>query len=213
MSREHPFALHRLAIAALVIALAAVLVLAVRGPVWWQRTYHPLSYEALIARAAAEHGVDPYLIAAVINAESSFDAGQVSEAGAVGLMQVMPLTATEAAAEGGLGVATDVEALKAPALNIDLGTRHLASLLSRYGDTATALAAYNAGEGNVDRWIEGSGGGDVLASSYPETRRYVERVLKERDRYEKLYPDAFDAAGDMGDTAGFGNGGSPGSDQ
>lgn len=191
MSRERPFALHRVSIAAIVLVLAAVAFLAVRGPVWWQRMYHPLEHAETIASASVEHGVDPYLVAAIINAESGFDAAEVSHAGAIGLMQLMPGTAAAVASDAGLPAIAEAEALTDPAFNIDLGTRHLAALIEDYGDLAVALAAYNAGEGNVDRWIAESGESAVLDAAYPETRRYVERVLRERIRYAHLYPDAF----------------------
>ncbi|HZL04398.1 MAG TPA: lytic transglycosylase domain-containing protein [Coriobacteriia bacterium] len=191
MSREHPLSPHRIAIAAVVLLLTAIAFLAVRGPAWWQRQYYPLEYAGIIGVVSAEHGVDPYLVSALINAESGFDASEVSHAGAIGLMQVMPETAAEVAREWGLLSATDTQALLRPELNIDIGTRHLAALIERYGDPAVALAAYNAGEGSVDRWIEESGKSGVLAAAYPETRRYVRRVLQERDRYAALYPDAF----------------------
>jgi soluble lytic murein transglycosylase len=191
VSREHPLALHRVAIAVVVLLLTAIAFLAVRGPTWWQRMYYPLKHAGVIAEASAAHDVDPYLIAALINAESGFDADEVSHAGAVGLMQLMPETATAVAAGAGLMVNPDAEMLVEPALNVDLGTRHLAALLKRYRDTAVALAAYNAGEGSVDRWIGESGASSVIAAAYPETQRYVERVLRERNRYVRLYPDAF----------------------
>lgn len=195
MSREHPLALHRVAIAAVVLLLTAVAFLAVRGPVWWQRMYHPLKHAEFIAAASAAHAVDPYLVAALINAESGFETNEVSHAGAVGLMQLMPETAVAVAAGAGLAVDAGAEALVEPALNIDLGTRHLAALLKRYGDTGVALAAYNAGEGSVDRWIGESGASGVLDAAYPETRRYVERVLREQKRYARLYPEVFNTAG------------------
>ena len=191
MSREHPLALHRVSIAVVVLLLTAIAFLAVRGPVWWQRMYYPLKHAEVIAAASAAYDVDPYLVAALINAESGFDADEVSHAGAVGLMQLMPVTAVAVAAGAGLAVDADAEALVDPALNVDLGTRHLAALIERYQDTAVALAAYNAGEGSVDRWIAESGESGVLEAAYPETRRYVERVLREQSRYATLYPDAF----------------------
>lgn len=191
MSREHPLSLHR-ALPVIVIALlGAVLLLALRGPVWWQRAYHPLRYEAEIAIASADNGLDPYLVAAVINSESGFDATQVSHAGAVGLMQLMPATATEVAAAEGINQRVDTDALKNAELNIIIGTRHLADLLGRYTDTETALAAYNAGSGNVDRWIAEGDSESLDAAGFPETRAYVERVLAEEARYRKLYPEAF----------------------
>jgi soluble lytic murein transglycosylase len=174
---------------AVLVALALVAVLAARGPAWVQRLYHPLRYEGDIARAAKVNGVDPYLVCAVINAESGFDPLRVSEAGAVGLMQVMPATATEVAAA--LGIPRDALDLEDPATNIAIGARHLADLLARYDDTATALAAYNAGAGTVGRWMAEEGTETLAKARYPETAAYVERVLDERDRYARLYPDAF----------------------
>ncbi|MCL4078860.1 lytic transglycosylase domain-containing protein [Coriobacteriia bacterium Es71-Z0120] len=189
VSREHALAPHRVWLLAVLAVLALVAVLAARGPVWAQRLYHPLRYEAEIARAAKANGVDPYLVCAVINAESGFDPKRVSQAGAVGLMQVMPATATEVA--GALGISRDRLDLTDPATNIAIGTRHLADLLARYDDTATALAAYNAGAGTVGRWMAEEGTETLTKARYPETAAYVERVLAERDRYARLYPDAF----------------------
>ncbi len=192
MSREHPLAYHRVVVASVIVILAVATVLAVRGPRVWQRLYHPLRYEDLIEREARANGLDPYLVAALINAESGFDPTRVSHAGAVGLMQVLPSTAQEVAAAFGIEQRVDAEALKDPELNIRVGTRHLADLLARYRDEATAIAAYNAGAGNVDRWIAEQGGSTLTAAGFPETRAYVERVLTEKERYRKLYPDAFE---------------------
>lgn len=191
MSREHPLSLHRALPVIVIVALGALLFLALRGPVWWQRVYHPLRYETAIAASAEKNGIDPYLIAAVINAESGFDRTQVSSAGAVGLMQLMPTTAMEVAAAEGFNQSVNTENLKAADLNIALGSRHLADLLGRYTDTKTALAAYNAGSGNVDRWMSEQGGTTLTVAGFSETRAYVERVLSERARYAELYPHAF----------------------
>ena len=191
MSREHPLSLHRALPVIVIVARGLVLVLALRGPLWWQRVYHPLRYEAAIASSATKNGIDPYLVAAVINAESGFDRTQVSRAGAVGLMQLLPTTAVEVAAAEGIDQRVDIETLKVADLNIAIGTRHLADLLGKYTATETALAAYNAGSGNVDRWIAEGTGTTLVSAGFPETRAYVERVLTERDRYAELYPDAF----------------------
>ncbi|MCE5192305.1 MAG: lytic transglycosylase domain-containing protein [Actinomycetia bacterium] len=191
MSREHPLSLHRALPVIVIVALGALLFLALRGPVWWQRVYHPLRYETAIAASAEKNGIDPYLIAAVINAESGFDRTQVSSAGAVGLMQLMPTTAMEVVAAEGFNQSVNAENLKAADLNIALGSRHLADLLGRYTDTQTALAAYNAGSGNVDRWMSEQGVTTLTVAGFSETRAYVERVLSERARYAELYPHAF----------------------
>lgn len=191
MSREHPFAFHRVAIVATVAVLAAVALLAVYGPAWWQKAYHPLKYRDQIARSASAEDVDPYLVAAVVNVESGFDTGRVSKAGAVGLMQVLPATADEVFRDAA-GTPT-VARLHEPAFNIAVGTRYLHQLLSRYhGDEGAALAAYNGGATNADRWVAAAKGGDVKASvGFPVTKRYVTDVLKQRDTYRRLYPDAF----------------------
>ena len=118
-------------------------------------------FDALIARAAAEHGIDPDLIRAVIQAESDYNPLCVSSAGAKGLMQLMPGTARY------LGV-TDVFE---PAQNIEAGTRYLKQQLDRFGDTVLALAAYNAGPGAVEQY-----GG---VPPYRETQAYVRRVVRD----------------------------------
>lgn len=127
-------------------------------------------YDAYINEAAAKYGIDPSLIRAVIQTESSYNSNAVSSAGAKGLMQLMDGTARS------LGVYNSFD----PAQNIEGGTRYLASLLDKYnGNEAVALAAYNAGPGRVDRLqISTNEQLHQLASSLPvETQRYVAKVL------------------------------------
>lgn len=115
-----------------------------------------------IYRAARRHGVAPELVAAVVRAESAFDVRAVSVKGARGLMQLMPATARR------FGVPED--RIFEPAANLDAGTRYLAWLLERFqGELALALAAYNAGEGTVDRY-----GG---VPPFRETRGYIQRIF------------------------------------
>jgi soluble lytic murein transglycosylase len=147
----------------------------------------PLRHDDIIRQQAAEKDLDPALIAAVINAESGFDTHARSSAGAVGLMQVTPSTAQAIADESG-GVAFEVSDLDDPQINISYGSYHLRELLDTYGgNEIAALAAYNAGSGNVDKW-----GGSSLqldGIEFPETRAYVEDVLAKRDQYRKNYAD------------------------
>jgi soluble lytic murein transglycosylase len=106
-------------------------------------------------------------------------------------MQLLPSTAAEVGTAEGIEGTIDTERLKDADVNIAIGTRHLADLLGKYGDPETALAAYNAGSGNVDRWITEGDSTTLTAAGFPETRAYVERVLAEEARYRELYPDAF----------------------
>lgn len=191
MPREHPLSLHRVLPLGLILALALVTFAALRGPVWYQRLYYPLRYEREIAAAGERHRINPYLIAAVIDAESGFDATTVSRAGAVGLMQIMPATARELRQRKlvderivGAGNLSD------PDVNIEYGTAYLRYLVNRYHEVETVLAAYNAGMRNADVWA--AQGPDIRKQiGFPETKRYVAKVVRARDRYERLYPEAF----------------------
>ena len=116
-------------------------------------------YDGLIGLTAREHEVEPALVKAVIAAESNFDPEAVSRKGAQGLMQLMPVTATDLGVEDPL----------LPTENVRGGTRYLRLMLDRYGDLERALAAYNAGPAAVDRF-----GG---VPPYRETQAYVRRVM------------------------------------
>lgn len=192
MSRSHPLAWHRTALLALLALLAALAFAALRGPDWFQRLYYPLDHVDAIASSAARHRVSPYLVAAVINEESGFDAGVRSRAGAVGLMQLMPATADELRLRS--IVDPDVVAegdLTDPVVNIEYGTAYLRLLVERYHEVEVALAAYNAGLRNVDEWV--AEGGDIReAIAFPETRHFVVRVVRAKERYEQLYPGVFE---------------------
>jgi soluble lytic murein transglycosylase len=193
-ARERLFAPHRLAIAGVVALLAIVALVASRGPSFIQRFYHPLAYEKAIAAASARHGVDPYLVAAVVAVESSFRPDAVSSHGATGLMQVLPSTAEELFREGDAGgSAAPPTALLSPEINLEYGAAYLSQLLRRFEDTRTALAAYNAGPATVATWLKRPGGGKITYAdvSFPETKRYVKRVLREVYYYRRLYPEAF----------------------
>jgi len=115
-------------------------------------------YAELVQSASERHGVDPYLVHALIEVESAYQAGAESPMGAMGLMQLMPATVRR----------YEVVNPFDPQANIDAGTRHLRTLLDEFG-TRGALAAYNAGEGPVRRFRG--------VPPYPETRHYVSRVL------------------------------------
>ncbi len=174
-----------------VVVLGGVTLLFLRGPSFWQRQYYPLSYEKQIADSAARHRVNPYLVAAVINAESGWGSDQVSGAGAIGLMQVMPETAHDLAAAKRVDRKRfSPDKLQDPATNIEYGTAYIRYLVDRYHEIEMALAAYNAGLTRVDAWAK-KGGNIRAAIEFPETKQYVLKVIRGKERYEALHPDAF----------------------
>ncbi len=151
----------------------------------------PLADQSIIRQQAAEKHLDPALIAAVIYAETKFFA-RPSPAGAQGLMQLMPETAEFLARRSGATTFTTSD-LDTPAINIAYGSYYLRYLLNRYdGNTVLALAAYNAGETNVDQWIaDARAQGHTLSIDdipFPETRAYVQRVLEAQREYRERYP-------------------------
>lgn len=153
---------------------------------------YPLEYEEYIIESSERHGVDPYLVAAVINTESNWDEDAESSAGAIGLMQVMPETASNMADWELVDSSVyDPEDLTDPATNIEYGCAVLGYLLEYYsGSSDKAIAAYNAGMGNVDEWLE-DGSSLTEAIAFPETQAYLARVTMAQTRYEELYPSSF----------------------
>ncbi|MDZ4170431.1 MAG: lytic transglycosylase domain-containing protein [Coriobacteriia bacterium] len=172
--------------------LALVTLLFLRGPEPWQRRYYQLDHREAIAAASARHKVSPFLIAAVVEAESDWDPSAQSAVGAVGLMQVMPSTAAELAQRGVVDEARfSPDDLEDPATNLEYGSAYLRYLIERYHEIEPALAAYNAGLANADVWAKG--GGDIRERiEFPATRHFVLKVSRAKDRYEALYPEAFE---------------------
>lgn len=162
------------------------------GPSLVFKSMYPLEYEDEITSSATAHGVDPYLVAAVIRSESSWDPHASSHQGAVGLMQLMPETAQDMIDKGLVdGTRYSVDMLEDPAVNIEFGCAYLSYLLAYFnGVTDKAIAAYNAGMGNVDVWVQED---DLLhnAITFPETQAYLVRVSMAQTRYQELYPQAF----------------------
>jgi len=153
-------------------------------PNWYLRTRYPLEYEHIVQAHARNYDLDPALLAAVIYAESRFDPNVESPAGAVGLMQLLPETAEGIALRTG-GTRFVVADLRDPEINVRYGSWYLDHLRDHYdGDLRLTLAAYHAGQGNVDRWLEEGSG-----IAFPETRDYVDEVERVRRVYAKAYPD------------------------
>jgi soluble lytic murein transglycosylase len=150
----------------------------------------PLQHDDIIRQQAADKDVDPALIAAVIYEESRFR-DQTSHAGARGLMQITPETADFIARRSG-GIGFKQSDLATPQINIAYGAWFLRYLIDHYGGNETlAVAAYNAGQTNVDRWVESAGGPDKFDSArhipFPETRAYVQNVMDSRGEYRDNY--------------------------
>jgi soluble lytic murein transglycosylase len=150
----------------------------------------PLRHDDIIRQQAAEKHLDPALIAAVIYEESRFR-DQTSNAGARGLMQITPETADAIAKHSG-GIRFRHSDLSEPQINISYGSYYLRLLIDHYGGNETlAIAAYNAGIGNVDRWVAKAGGPDQFDHAedipFPETRAYVQNVMDRRKDYRKNY--------------------------
>ena len=174
----------------LTLVATAVLVVAAIGawivesePDWYLRTRYPLEYEHIIRTHASNHDLDPALLAAVVYVESRFDPNAESEAGAIGLMQLLPDTAKGIALRTG-GDDFVVADLRDPEINVRYGSWYLDHLRDRYGSTDWALAAYHAGPGNVDAWQQ-----DGSGIAFPETRDYVRRVNEVERVYARVYRD------------------------
>jgi soluble lytic murein transglycosylase len=150
-------------------------------PSWYARLRYPLTYEHIIVGHARNYELDAALVAAVIYRESKFDADARSRSGAIGLMQVLPDTARGIAINTG-GTRFRVEDLYDPEINVRYGSFYLRRLLRKYGDERLALAAYNAGQANVDRWLARGQG-----IEFAETREYVDDVVATRDVYARAF--------------------------
>ncbi|MGN0954153.1 lytic transglycosylase domain-containing protein [Dialister sp.] len=164
-------------------ALLCVLFLLLAGNLRFLKPSEQVSH--IIVQCAAEEQISPSLLEAVILTESKFDEKAVSHVGAVGMMQLMPDTAHWISEQSGL----PSDNLASPEQNIPLGAWYLNYLLEKYhNNEVLALAAYNAGRGNVDEWVEKNhwpeGFSEIEKIPFPETREFVKSVVSARDRLE-----------------------------
>src|SRR3954452_3443378 len=174
------------------LAVAAVVALLVLGPLneTIRELTLPLRHDDIIRQQAADKHLDAALVAAVIYEESKFR-DQTSHAGARGLMQITPETARFIAHRSG-GIAFSQQDLATPQINISYGAYYLRYLIDHYGGNETlGVAAYNAGQTNVDRWVRAAGGPRSFDPKtdipFPETRGYVHGVASHRDDYRHHY--------------------------
>lgn len=175
----------------ILLIIVAVIVLVVLNSVLIRKVFYTIEHEEIIYKYSKEYGVDPILMLAIIRNESKFKTDATSHKNAVGLMQIMEPTANEIANRLGLENIdlTDAET------NIQIGIKYFSELEQKYGNYQIALAAYNAGQGNVDIWIENGtispDGSNLENIPYQETNMYVRRVTRDYKVYQNLYRDLF----------------------
>lgn len=151
-----------------------------------------LEYTEYVKKYANEYNVDEYLIYAIIKAESNFEPNAESHRGAKGLMQLMYSTAEDISKR--IGIELNEDNILEPDININLGTKYISMLIQKYNNINLALAAYNAGSGNVDGWIEKgtlkSDGSDIENVPFTETNNYVRKILRDYEIYKNIYEES-----------------------
>lgn len=151
---------------------------------------YPIEYNDYIEDCSIRYGLDKYLICAIIKNESKFKEDAISSSGAIGLMQLMEKTANEIAEKIQIQDFSN-EMLYNPKINIELGVKYYTDLLDQFENEYIALAAYNAGIGNVSRWIENGvikkDGSDIENIPFRETNMYIRKIIRDYDIYKKIY--------------------------
>lgn len=163
--------------------LAFMATLSIAAP-WLGSVIYPWPYLGSFVSAARAQHISPYLLAAVARVESRFDPLAVSDKGAIGVMQVEPAT-------GSYVGHFSVPDLRQPAQSVAIGARYLRLLENEFGSTEVALAAYNGGDATVRAWIQAGvwqKGRPLSDIPYPETRFFVEKVVRDWAAYSYLYP-------------------------
>lgn len=158
-----------------------------------QKIIYPKEYKEIVSIYTEKYNVEENLIFAVIKAESNFDNKAISNRNALGLMQIMEGTAKDIAKKYNIKI--DYSNTKQEILNvknnINIGTKYLSILLEKYQNKEVALAAYNAGIGRVDEWIDNgiikNDGSDIEKIPYKETNNYVRKILRNYKIYEQIY--------------------------
>lgn len=155
-----------------------------------QKLIYRQDYSEYVEKYAKENNIDSLLVYAIIKAESNFDDDAVSNKGATGLMQLMNETAEEVAQNESIEFVSN-DSLYNPEINIQIGVTYFANLLEIFGNVAIALAAYNAGMGTVQSWIDDgiikADGSDIENIPYKDTNMYVRKILNDYEIYKKLY--------------------------
>lgn len=175
------------ATAVLVVAVVALLL----GYRQYARSAYPVHYTDAVAQAAADTGLPPSLLYAVIRTESGFHPQAVSSVDARGLMQITPDTLSWVRYRLGETGGTQPDLLFDPQQNIYYGSHTLKLLVQEFGSIETALAAYHAGWGNVTKWLQDKNyspdGRTLTAIPFGDTNRYVSKVLETAEQYQRIY--------------------------
>lgn len=158
---------------------------------WFNSLLYPIEYKEIVFKYANEYNVDPYLVAAIIKTESNFKPQAKSPQGAIGMMQIMPETGAWVSSQINLTNYSKSK-LNDPEVNIKIGTWYISSLKKEFNDDMIlALAAYNGGRGNVKDWLDKKQWTGEHATidqiPFPETRKYVKKVLKNYKKYRWIY--------------------------
>ncbi|MFP4661435.1 MAG: lytic transglycosylase domain-containing protein [Halanaerobiales bacterium] len=177
------------AILILIILIITMLILSQMN--WFWRLIYPLKYKDIIITNAEEYKIDPALVAAMIYVESKYIASARSHRDARGLMQIMPVTGVWIAEQMGISGFND-EMLYDPVINIMFGCWYISNLNQQFNEQLlVVLAAYNAGRGNVKKWLESNNWDGMDASlddlPFEETKNYIKQVVAVYARYKKIY--------------------------
>lgn len=181
---------------ALIILIILILIFAILFKVFKiqnivVKKIYPKEYSEYVYKYSEEYNIDPLLTFAIIKAESNFNPNVVSSSNAIGLMQLMDATAEEIANKLDI-LYVKKASLYNPELNIQLGTKYFSDLMREYdGNHLLALTAYNAGIGNVKKWIEQGtikqDGSDIENIPFKETNNYVRKIMRDYKIYKDLY--------------------------
>lgn len=152
------------------------------------KNMYPKKYVEYVSKYSTEYEVEENLIYAIIKAESNFNPNAISRQNAKGLMQLMDSTAKEIANKSGIELTEDN--ILEPEINIQLGTQYISKLIEKYNNIEVALAAYNAGSGNVDKWIKSetikADGSDIENIPFKETNTYVRKIIRDYKVYMQI---------------------------
>ena len=154
------------------------------------KLFYRTDYSEYVEKYSKEYDIDPLLTYSIIKAESNFNKSALSSKGACGLMQLMDDTAKEVATNKVMEYESGTTLYNAEK-NIEIGVTYFAGLVKQFGNISVALAAYNAGSGNVTKWINQGiikkDGSDIENIPFKETNIYVRKILRDYEIYKSLY--------------------------